>query len=237
MKGSCARRRCRLPHGFGMLLLVALAMYPSAAFGLGLISGAIVPVAAPPSLAFDQLQSNTQIFLIEERLSAVVDAALAVDVNGTPGLYALPADLLPGTIAAGSVIDVHLLHFDPVTLPLRLAGSVTFDKPIVGLSMTRPRLALSDVFGAPGTTYPTLDTETFREFELGAVNPSTDSADISPDRRTLSVDMGVTQYYDEIRVFTAVPEPNTLALGLAGMLSILGMRLGHHGSPRRADGV
>ncbi len=170
-------------------------------------TGAVASTPPPASIVWNALQSDSQISLIQERLGAIVAAPLAVDVDGTPGLYDQASDRKPGQILAGSHVDVHLLHFDPFNNPVRLSGSVTFNRPIVGLSFTLATLLASDVLGAAGTVYPTAGNSSFREFELSPGTVVGDLAEISPDRRTLSVDWGVTEYYDELRVFTAVPEP------------------------------
>jgi hypothetical protein len=201
-----------------------IALPATAALGLGPITGAISAVPAPPSVVFNQFQSNTSIFLIEERLSLLTSSAINVDVDGTPGFYDQIADLQAGSIPAGSVVDVHLLHFDPTSVPQRLAGSVTFARRIVGLMLLRPQLMSSDPLGAPGTAYPTAATANFREFELSPGSAASDAVTISADRLTLSVDWGVTTYYDELRVITSVPEPSTTMLSLVGVLGLLRWR-------------
>lgn len=198
-----------------------LAFHSASVFGLGPVTGAIVAAPAPPSVAWNQFQSNTGISLIEERLSAIASGLISVDVNGTPGLYDQFADLHAGTIASGTVVDVHLLHFDPVNVPVRLSGSVTFAKQIIGLSLSRASLTASDAVGAPGTAYPSAASANFREFEFGPGTAAGDSATISADRHTLTVSLGVTDYYDQVRVFTSVPEPSTAGLSVAGLLLIL----------------
>jgi hypothetical protein len=205
-------------------IVLLFAMPATTALGLGATSGAISPAPAPPSLVWNQFESNTTIFLIEERLSLLTSSAIPVDVDGTPGLYDQVADLPGGSIPAGSVVNVHLLHFDPVSVPQRLAGSVTFATQIVGLMLRRPQLMTSDPLGAPGAAYPSAPNANYREFELTPGSAAGDSVTISPDRLTLSVDWGVTVYYDELRVITSVPEPGTAMLSFVGVLGLLRRR-------------
>jgi hypothetical protein len=211
-------------------LLALLTCQSRIVHGSGTIAGAITPAPAPSSVAWNQLQSDTQIFLIAEQSSVVAGANIIVDVDGTPGLYDEPADLGPGrpVIPAGTALKVHLLHFDPLTVPQRLTGTVTFPQQILGLAFLRASLVGSDELGALGTAYPSPETSNYREYELGPPQgAAADSAAISVDRRTLTVDMGVTAYYDQLRVFTAVPEPTMLGLVLAGAGSVLLRRRGH----------
>jgi hypothetical protein len=187
---------------------VAVALTPT--------TGAVVPTPAPPSLLRNAFESDTAIALIEERTNFSLPSAVSLDVDGTPGLYDNFTDLTGGELSVGERVDIHILHFDPVGIPrtpVRAAGSVTFARPIIGLALLRATLDASDVYGAPGTIYPTLALSSFREFELGGGGTGvSDTAEISLDRLTLSLNWGGTEFFDQLRVFTAVPEPSSLAI-------------------------
>jgi hypothetical protein len=187
---------------------VAMALTPT--------TGAVVATPAPPSLQYNALESDTTIALITERTNFALPGSVPLDSDGTPRLYDQISDLTGGALPAGERVDIYILHFDPVGAPrtlVRVIGSVTFDRPIVGLALSRFTLQASDLYGAVGTAYPTTFNPNFREFELeGGAFGVSDTAQISADRRTLSLDWGAFPNFDQLRVFTAVPEPSTVTV-------------------------
>ena len=185
------------------------------------VTGAVVPIPPPPSLLPEALESDSEIFFIEEQTDYVLPADVLVDSDGTPGLYYQPLGGLPAILPAGSLVNIHLLHFDPVGrpfTPVRVMGSVSFSHPVVGLAFRANTLNASDVHGAPGTVYP---IGTNRNFEFGALGMGVnDAVEVSPDRMTLTLDWGATEFIDQLRVFTAVPEPS-------GALIVSAILVGH----------
>lgn len=183
-----------------------------------IVTGDVEMVLAPASLELNAFESNDRISLIKEQANIVLAADLTVDVDGSPGVYDDLADLTGGVLPAGSVVNSYLLHFDPASVPqvaAEGAGSVTFsDGQIVGLMLRQSTLASSDFLGALGTTYGGV----FRQFELLAGLPVSDSAEVSADRRTVTVTFRATSQYDELRVLIAVPEPCTSLLVCCGVL-------------------
>jgi hypothetical protein len=200
---------------FAVVLCLCLSS-ANAAMALTPTTGAVVAMPAPPSLQYNAFESDTTIALITEQTNFELPGSVPLDVDGATGLYDQVVDLTGGVLPAGSRVDIHILHFDPVGAPrtlFRAMGSVTFDRPIVGLALRRLTLEASDFYGAAGTTYPTAATANFREFELnGGAIGVTDTVEISADQRTLLVDWGATPYFDQLRVFTAVPEPSALVV-------------------------
>jgi hypothetical protein len=193
-----------------LLLIVSLSRAVYAAVGAG---GAVSFTLPPPALTHNAFESNIEIALIPEQLGLMLPSAVSLDSDGTPKTYALASDRTGGILPAGALVDLHILHFDPVGMPsspVRLSGSVTFDRPIIGLIYTLGLLNATDALGAPGTTYPTASQ--YRQFEFGRGGGVSDLASISSDRLTLLVDWGGTTYYDQLRVFTSVPEPTALAI-------------------------
>lgn len=206
-------------------------------------SGAIVLTPPPPSLLRNAFESDTRIALIEERTNFVLPSVVSLDSDGTPGLYEAIGDLTGGVLPAGERVGIHILHFDAVGTvftPVRVTGSVTFERPIIGLALRRPTLDASDLYGAPGTTYPTLANPSFREFEFGrGAFGVSDTAQISPDRLTLSLNWGGTEYFDQLRVFTGVPEPSAIVMlsSLAWGGALLGARRGQPSRAKQDDGL
>jgi hypothetical protein len=212
-------------YGSGLSLCVWILLPGSVhALGSGIVgvSGAVVVELPPISLSRDAFESNTQISLIEERTAVTLPSPVSVDSDGTPKTYSFEADRTPGALSTGTVANVFLLHLDPIGFPqpaLRLSGTVTFANRILGMAYSQNFLDQSDFLGAPGTMYPLGVDAVYRQFEYGPPGISVyDSATISPDGHTLTVSWGVTQYYDQLRVFTNVPEPAGLAS--AGILCL-----------------
>ena len=176
-------------------------------------TGAAVKVAAPASVVENAYESDTEIRAFDERQAVTLEAPLAVDITD-PGTYDGSGPLTPGTIPAGTVVDSHLLHADPIgspdpQTPVTFQGGVTFTGEILGVIVVdtpaAPHLMDSDILGATGTAYPT--DPGGRGLEL-ADQGGGDSIVVA-DAHTLSVTL-VMHRYDEIRVITrAVPPPTT----------------------------
>jgi hypothetical protein len=155
-------------------------------------------IGAPASVKLNKLTSNTCVRLFHERQDVSLARNLKVDIS-KPGTYDRRADLTPAWIPAGTVVDSHLLHADNIgNAKVRLTGSVTFDADILGLIVSDRSLDKSDGLGSPTTSYPT-DLER-RGLELAWGG---DIVTVSPDRRTLTFDLGFSTVLDQIRVLTA----------------------------------
>ena len=116
----------------------------------------------PVSLIEGQLESNSSIFLIQEKQNVVLPHEIPVTFyerlqrgsGGTQSAYATHIRMLPG----GKKVDSYLLHFDPAAKKF-LDGEITFDRPIVALIARGNQLDYSDKFFAlEGTTYPSPKT-------------------------------------------------------------------------------
>ncbi|RMF86878.1 MAG: hypothetical protein D6739_02515, partial [Nitrospirae bacterium] len=181
-------------------LALLLAAVPAPALT---VSGAVTLAPPPGDVTLGAYESDTAIYLFPERTGVTLASDLAADVTA-PGSVGTSADLTPGTIAAATAVDSYLLHFDPVgsTNVVRLTGSVTFDRPILGVLVADNTLAGSDgPLGHPGTLYPT--TLALRGLEF----PGQDYLTLSADMRTLELDWTASDVLDQVRVVTAVPEP------------------------------
>ena len=104
----------------------------------------------------------------------------------------------------------YLLMFDPQSNG-RMAGSVTFSGNIAYVASTTVALAGTDfLFSKPGVTY---------DWKANSGLESNDTLSVSGN--TLNLSWRGASPGDNIRVLTAVPEPETYAMFLAG-LGIIG---------------
>ena len=103
------------------------------------------------------------------------------------------------TVPAGTVVNSHCLHFDPVGQPgsfVVVEGSAVFGEDVLGIIILGEDLRASDdTIGAFGTVYPSSDGG----FEL----PSQDFVILQSDMRTVIFHGEATSHVDEIRVVTA----------------------------------
>ena len=197
-----------------MALVSAMAL-GSSCFGMIVgTTGAATLVSPPASLASGVFASSTQAFAINEKqgvlFNGVIDKYLPIIGLAYTASSATP--VAPGP----RWVNSHIIHFDNRFQPQAgpVTGTVTFDKVIIGVNFTRPRLDASDAaLGNPGTIYPfgwanrgfstVIDTFT-------VVNPF-----------TIRFTLANTQEMDEIRVLT-LPGPGSLAA--AGAMLVLRRR-------------
>src|SRR5579872_1394993 len=163
-------------------------------------SGAVQRIAAPPSVQQGALESDSQIQLFNERRGVSLGSGVAVDVTA-PGTYSSTASLTSGTIAAGTLVDSYYLHADPVGISRNItqlqAGGVTFPTPILGVIVLDPEFNASDAaLGVNGTLYPASG----RSLTLGS---PTDTAILSADGRTLTLQLSDSSATADVRVITA----------------------------------
>ena len=180
------------------------------------LSGAAVNVAAPASVVEDAYESDTELRVFDERQAVTLEAPLTVDITSS-GTYDGSGALSPGTIAAGTVVDSHLLHGDAVGSPeeqepVLFSGAATFDGEILGVIVidnpSEAHLHESDFLGAAGTAYPPAGSGG-RGLELSDLGGG-DSIVVSSDH-TVSLSVAMHRY-DEVRVITrSVPVTTTTA--------------------------
>ncbi len=180
----------------------------------------VLQAAAPPSSAVKGAAKNDLAAMIFQESSGVAagDNGLAVDI-ASPGTYTGggPAPD-PGMIAAGTVLRSYLLHSDPVSPIVRYRGTVTFGTPVLGVEILTASLLGTDArFGHAGTAY---DSDVSRGLEGPSAPATQDFITLSGDRRMIAFDFRTGTSVDDIRVFTAVPEPSSLALAGVGLLAL-----------------
>lgn len=169
---------------------------PGAPFPL-LFIGEVGPIAPPPSVVLNQLQSSTTSFAFIESSGLTLAAPLDVDVTA-PGSYTNQNNLSAGTIPAGTQIRSWMIHFDPTT-SRTIDGAITFQRDILGLILESTPLDTSDlVVGSSSTAYPAPGTDPDRRMEL-----ADDPLFLSGDRRSIRFRMRATTGIDQLRVILA----------------------------------
>jgi hypothetical protein len=181
------------------------------------ISGEIEVTEIPASLDAGDFISQTHIRLMREGPGIVTPVMPNFDPDGAYHDPSLPnagstfGNAIttpysgPGLPAAGSDVYSVLLHFDPdvsdlpfsLTQGIEQSGTITFDRPILGVYVTSEALdATDDIFTPSGVTFSPDDR---RDMEF---NYDGDIYAISPDRYELSLTMFGHNggYFDEMRV-------------------------------------
>ena len=162
-------------------------------------TGVNIDISEPSDLSIGQNESNTPSLVLETQMSTLrVD--LQVSSDGNEATYSVNNQPTGSTVAAGSVVDSFLVHFDPATSSqIQRSLTITFDNPILGVIASEPLLAASDNLAFAN---PTFSDNVLRGFDFS--NPATiDGWSIAADGKTISIDMvargGVV---DELRILT-----------------------------------
>ena len=157
------------------------------AFGVASLQGDVfAPGERPTDVSLGAFES-AQIATLHER-SGVLDASLDVDamISGAVVLDE-PGDATAGQLAAGTEFSSFLLQLDPVgstAVPITAAGSVGFKGRIPGIMLDPNSLTGSDAdLGSIGI-YSELG-------DRGLLPGSDGTLQISPDRKTLTLDLTV----------------------------------------------
>ena len=203
------------------LVWIAVAALSFASFGAKPADAAVVSTSGSVSFEASPYPSasDTEIFVFDEQQSVAFVASQPFNFGG---------------VSAGTLVNSHYLQFDPVSISTVTVGmgTVTFDAPILAVITTTDFLnadlspdvsATADqYFGLENTLGPYFQgapgTEQFR----GLGSPL-DNLDITIGSNTLvirSLEVPVEGAIDAIRVLTAIPEPATALLVLAGGLAL-----------------
>ncbi|MCU0869569.1 MAG: PEP-CTERM sorting domain-containing protein [Burkholderiales bacterium] len=105
-----------------------------------------------------------------------------------------------------------MIFFDPKGRG-SIDAVITFDRPVIGINVTDTDVANTTPFGlisGNGVTYLNVNNT--------GLEPLTDSATFAGN--TVTIRWTATDPGDHIRVFTAVPEPSSVALVALGLLGV-----------------
>jgi hypothetical protein len=186
-------------------------------------SGSVMLISPPASVGFQQLEDDAAAKVFAEQINLSLASSIDVEVTAV-GLVDDANDLTPGSIPAGTRVDSYLLHADKIGggAPIHTyGGSVTFDRPILGVIVTGSGLSATDgVLASASTTYDPIGM--FRGFDGPSFSPSSpavgDSVEISPDFLTATIVLRTETFYDQIRIITAaVPEPTSWMVCVIGL--------------------
>ncbi len=180
-------------------LLFACAAVPLNAAITG-TTGPIAVIPAPPICLPHTLESSTNMFAWDEQQGVLLTGPLPVNIDGTPGVYNSPASLTGGAVPPGEY-DSHIVHIDAPVGTVHFLGSLTFDGEIVGVMCLCGALNSSDApLGWPATIYPPCPPFTARGCDW--YPGMTEVIEITPDRRTIIVDLISSNLMDHVRVVT-----------------------------------
>jgi basic membrane protein A len=204
---TCARTRVRAYLRTGTSLAVVLACVVFAAGAGASISGSsghVALIAPPPSVLFGaaDVRSDTTAFAFDEQQCVPLASDLRVDIS-TPGTYHLSSGLTAKTLPTGTLVSSHFIDAERRTFAgeksREYTGSIRLDAQVIGIEVRAGGLDRSDFLGASGTRYPT--GMPFRRENLDG--KQLDTVTLSPDSHTVSFDLQVTYFMDQIRVITA----------------------------------
>jgi len=177
--------------------------------------GAVVTISAPPSVVFNDFESNTKIHMYTEQTNYPLPASVSVDIT-KPGLYGGSGgpsySVSSGILPAGTAVDCYFVFFDPVgSQSSTVSGTITVGARILGVICTKGPLDNSDpILGKDGTRYDT--GRNARQFEKNA-----EVVTLSEDMRTLTINKWHSTYPGEnMRILT---EPGSGGSGSYGMNS------------------
>jgi hypothetical protein len=184
----------------------------------------------PNNISEGNWESDDFLRVFSERQNYMLPVSVNVDITN-PGTYGRTAGFVPvsQSIGAGSFINSHYMHFDPIGTPgnMTRAGSITFDTDVVGIIVgvlngtnvgdPNNTLGLSNpILGIPRITYDVAIADLF----LGGGDQLT----LSGDRRSVSFLFISGRGSDNVRILTSaiVPEPERTSAYLL-IVALLGL--------------
>ncbi len=139
--------------------------------------------------------SDDHIFVVPEGYRQTLPESLDVNIS-RPGIYSQVSELTPETIPSNQQVRSFLLHFRPEQSGpgSRISGSITFDRPVLGLIVLQRELAASKKLFVPSGVD---ELRTQRQLELRG-GAGGDSVQLSEDRRTVRLDLAVSRRFSDL---------------------------------------
>lgn len=174
-------------------------------------------VPPPNSVLPNDYESDVRMRVFRERVNHTASASFRINASGLRTVDSF-GDYNDSILRVGTRFDSYFIHVDSLDNASKIygPGTLTFDEPIIGVVGRDPDLlTTSDLFGAPGTLYPTVGGN---HFDL---NNNPDFFTLLPDGHSIRIQAQVGPNIDQLRVLTApsVPEPTTIALLVIGGLA------------------
>ena len=201
---TCRNRCSRALLAAGVAVAAAVGLSSVVRAAILAATGQMTLIAPPPSVQFNQVESDSTQFAFDERQCVILGSRLRVNIT-TPGVYDDDVDLTPGYIPAGTTVSSHFVHADKVGTKsprVELEGTLTTDSPILGIILKRPTLDASDFLGAIGTVYPT--GEFGRVMRLDGQN---DFVILDPSLQSVTIHTDNQIHADQVRVITECKLP------------------------------
>lgn len=175
--------------------------------GMPQTTGNVRYLHTPPASLDAGVFEHDYILVLPERQNFALPRGLNVAAS-EPGEYPRPGvpRLPPTRLYQGTRVCSYLAHYDRPRhgAASHSTGSITFDRPILGVITGGRALAESDVLlGNPATAY---EPSPQRVLELSGPSEIVDSFTVSADRRTLSLRWHITAHVDELRILVAASE-------------------------------
>ena len=148
-------------------------------------------------------QASGEVSVFLESQYSTLTADLAVNSDGTPGIYADPALLPTGlSIPSGTVVHSFLLHHNP-TGDESVTVTLEFDDPVLGVIAAPELLEDSDFLAFAEPVFETGQTSTLPGRGTLFAENSDGGWTLAADGRTLTVDFtSQDSDYDQLRVLT-----------------------------------
>ena len=172
-------------------------------------TGNVSVLSSPPTSVLPGVLEDNLLTRVFFEKTLVLTSSLTVD-NTATGDYPPNGPLGIG-ISAGTAISSFFFHFDPIGSSATRRdsiGMVTFDRNILGVIFTTPRLNGTDQpLGAAGTAYSPAHFERQVETTTAQQVLPLDTFNISADRRTISFTFHARNSQDQMRVILGNGRP------------------------------
>jgi prepilin-type processing-associated H-X9-DG protein/prepilin-type N-terminal cleavage/methylation domain-containing protein len=149
----------------------------------------------PASLTVGSVQSDTEAFLYTEISGLTLSQDVSAPIT-TPGSYWSTSGTSPGTIPAGTTVDIFYLHYNALSNTVVSDLSIGFGGEILGVYHTANELVTTDSLSGTNCKFP---GQGWRGFDF------TETFTISEDRRTLYFEEFGCPYHatDQMRIITS----------------------------------
>lgn len=230
---------------FPAVLILSVGVFVAIPAQAGIVSSSgVTQLASPPSGdVHPGTNTTTPVPIIfPEILGGVVPAGgVPVDHNGSV-VVASPVEsanvlnptLVAGLIPAGTVVDSYLLHYDPQNLPGSPVydSSILFSNKIIGVQLfTSSFTALQKPAGTPyvgkleagDAAVAAMGGPAVAYYPAGLSYRGQEEDAMQITNGGFGIELAGLAFsgeIDQVRIFVAVPEPNSVLLALMGLLGL-----------------